>query len=116
MSKKSASPPTEEPVSKPSKKSKKKSKPTEDDQDTVMAETEPVASTKVAKAAPASLESFSDMYLRKITAELADDLDKVREAPDFKANSIPMLVHALRQGESLYSADEKRRIVSAAGH
>lgn len=56
-------------------------------------------------------KAFGDIYLRKVAAELADDLDKVREAQDFKASSIPMLVHALRQGESLFSAEEKRRVV-----
>lgn len=59
-------------------------------------------------------EDFAAVYLRKVAAELADDLDKVREAPDFKASSVPMLIHALKQGESLYSMDEKRRVVGAA--
>lgn len=56
-------------------------------------------------------EDFDAIYIRKITTELADDLDKVRSAQDFKANSIPMLIHALKQGESLFSAEEKRRVV-----
>lgn len=56
-------------------------------------------------------EDFDAVYIRKITTELADDLDKVRSAQDFKANSIPMLIHALKQGESLFSAEEKRRVV-----
>ena len=60
-----------------------------------------------------SQEDFNAIYLRKITTELADDLDKVREAQDFKASSVPMLIHALKQGESLFSAEEKRRVVSA---
>jgi hypothetical protein len=60
-------------------------------------------------------EDFSGIYLRRLAAELADDLDKVREAQDFKANSVPMLIHALRQGESMFSAEEKRRVVGAAG-
>jgi ribosome assembly protein 3 len=59
-------------------------------------------------------EDFSAIYLRKIAAEVADDLDKVREAQDFKANSVPMLIHALKQGESMFSAEEKRRVVGAA--
>jgi ribosome assembly protein 3 len=61
-------------------------------------------------------EDFGAIYLRRIAAELADDLDKVREAPDFKANSVPMLVHALRQGESMFSVEERRRVVGAAGN
>lgn len=56
-------------------------------------------------------EDFDAIYIRKITTELADDLDKVRSAQDFKANSIPMLIHALKQGESLFSVEEKRRII-----
>lgn len=58
-------------------------------------------------------EEFNALYLRKITGEVADDLDKVREAQDFKASSVPMLIHALKQGESLFSAEEKRRVVAA---
>ncbi|KAJ4348375.1 uncharacterized protein N0V89_009749 [Didymosphaeria variabile] len=60
-------------------------------------------------------EEFSSIYLKKVTAELADDLVKVRDAQDFKASSLPMLVHALRQGSSIYSAEEKKRIVNATG-
>lgn len=58
-------------------------------------------------------EEFSSIYLKKVTVELADDLDKVRDAQDFKASSLPMLVHALKQGASIYSPDEKRRVVHA---
>jgi ribosome assembly protein 3 len=76
-------------------------------------ESAPVA--KKSKAPTQSQEDFSAIYLRKIAAELADDLDKVREAQDFKANSVPMLIHALKQGESMFSAEEKRRVVNAAG-
>ncbi|KAL1602783.1 hypothetical protein SLS60_006204 [Paraconiothyrium brasiliense] len=60
-------------------------------------------------------EEFSSIYLKKVTAELADDLVKVRDAQDFKASSLPMLVHALRQGSSIYSVEEKKRIVNATG-
>ena len=49
--------------------------------------------------------------MREVTTELADDLDKVREAQDFKASSVSMLIHALKQGESLFSLEEKRRVV-----
>jgi hypothetical protein len=73
----------------------------------------PVAkSTK--PSAKANSEEFSALYLRKLAAEFADDLDKVREAPDFKASSVPMLVHALKQGESLFTVEERRRVVGAA--
>ncbi|KAF1970363.1 hypothetical protein BU23DRAFT_538056 [Bimuria novae-zelandiae CBS 107.79] len=59
-------------------------------------------------------EEFPSIYLRKVTVELADDLDKVRNAADFKVSSLPMLVHALRQGASVYSGEERRRFVGAA--
>jgi ribosome assembly protein 3 len=78
-------------------------------------EPEPAPVAKKSKAPSQPQEDFSAIYLRKIAAELADDLDKVREAQDFKANSVPMLIHALKQGESMFSAEEKRRVVNAAG-
>ncbi|KAF2018338.1 hypothetical protein BU24DRAFT_421322 [Aaosphaeria arxii CBS 175.79] len=58
-------------------------------------------------------EDFTSIYLRKITAELGDDLNKVREAQDFTAKSLPMLIHALKQGESIFSTEEKKRVVGA---
>jgi ribosome assembly protein 3 len=57
---------------------------------------------------------FGNIYLKRVVAELTDDLDKVREANDFSNRSMPMLIHALRQGSSVYSAEERRRVVSAA--
>tara|TARA_R110002003_G_scaffold1679_2_gene23410 strand:+ start:5461 stop:5931 length:471 start_codon:yes stop_codon:yes gene_type:complete len=117
--------PLPEHVSVAPKKSKKKAKeaPTSSG-DVAMpdasAEKSPVPASQQApapKLKPAAQlqEDFSGIYLRRLAAELADDLDKVREAQDFKANSVPMLIHALRQGESMFSAEEKRRVVGAAG-
>jgi ribosome assembly protein 3 len=107
------------PISEPSaKKSKKKySKTTSPDSDTPMTDASATETTprKLLPAPIETQEDFSAIYLRKIAAELADDLDKVREAQDFKANSVPMLIHALKQGESMYSVEEKRRVVGAAG-
>lgn len=65
-------------------------------------------------AAPREDEDFSSIYLKKITAELGDDLNTVREANDFTSRSLPMLIHALKQGESCYGVEERRRIVAAA--
>ncbi|KAF2277550.1 uncharacterized protein EI97DRAFT_432411 [Westerdykella ornata] len=59
-------------------------------------------------------EDFRSIYLRKITAEVADDLDQVRKANDFTIRSVPMLVHALKQGLSCFSAEERARVVDAA--
>ncbi|KAH7346964.1 ribosome-assembly protein 3-domain-containing protein [Pyrenochaeta sp. MPI-SDFR-AT-0127] len=93
------------------KKEKKKSKAApEGDEDAIMMDA-PVASSVKPKSVSKAEEEFSAVYLRKITTELADDLDKVREAQDFKASSVPMLIHALKQGESLFTGEEKRRVV-----
>lgn len=59
-------------------------------------------------------DDFNAAYLRKITTELADDLDKVREAQDFKASSVAMLVHALKQGGEVFSVEERRRFCGAS--
>jgi ribosome assembly protein 3 len=91
----------------------------EKDSDTPMTDGDAILTSTTSAKAPSNppskvLEDFSSIYLRKVTAELADDLDKVREAKDFKSSSIPMLIHALKQGGSMYSAEEKRRVVTAA--
>lgn len=54
---------------------------------------------------------FSQYYLQRATQELAEDLDKVRGAEDFKNNAISMLIHALQQGADMFSPEDKRRIV-----
>ena len=56
-------------------------------------------------------EDFSQFYLRNVTAALADDLDKVRAASDFSDEKVGMLIRALKQGEEIFSEEEKRRIV-----
>lgn len=58
---------------------------------------------------------FSQYYLQRTTQELAEDLDKVRGAEDFKNDAISMLVHALQQGADMFSPEDKRRIVAAKG-
>ncbi|KAK0384219.1 hypothetical protein NLU13_8307 [Sarocladium strictum] len=57
---------------------------------------------------------FSALYLQRTTQELAEDLDKVRNADDFKADSIQFLVHALQQGAKQFTPREQERIVAAA--
>jgi hypothetical protein len=69
--------------------------------------------SKTKTDSPQSEGDFTSFYLQKVTAELADDLDKVREASDFTARSLPLLVHALKQGESTFSVEEKRRIAAS---
>lgn len=62
---------------------------------------------------PNTEADFSSWYLRQVTKELGEDLEKVRSASDFKDSSLPILINALQQGESLFSRDEKLRIVGA---
>ncbi|KAF7563726.1 hypothetical protein G7046_g367 [Stylonectria norvegica] len=56
---------------------------------------------------------FSSYYLQRTTQELAEDIDKVRNADDFKADSIPFLVQALQQGAGLFSAEDQKRVAFA---
>ncbi|KAK7558889.1 hypothetical protein IWX47DRAFT_788286, partial [Phyllosticta citricarpa] len=57
--------------------------------------------------------AFPRWYLRRVTRELAEDLDKVRSAADFGDAALPVLVHALQQGEACFGVGEKVRIVGA---
>lgn len=59
---------------------------------------------------------FTSYYLQRATQELSEDLDKVRNAEDFKADSIPFLVHALQQGAGLFSAEDQKRVVDGAAN
>ncbi|GKT39889.1 ribosome assembly protein 4 [Colletotrichum spaethianum] len=65
-------------------------------------------------ATTAASREFAAFYLQRTTQEFAEDLDKVREADDFKADSVPFLVHALQQGTALYSARDQERVVKPA--
>ena len=58
--------------------------------------------------------NFTSFYLQRATKEFAEDLDKVRNAEDFKADSIPFLVHALQQGAGLFSAEDQKRVVAGS--
>jgi hypothetical protein len=46
-----------------------------------------------------------------VTKELEEDLDKIRSASDFKDSSLSVLITALQQGNSLFSPEEKRRLL-----
>lgn len=59
-------------------------------------------------------QEFTSYYLQRTTQEFAEDLDKVRAADDFKADSLPFLVHALQQGTALYPAADQARVVRPA--
>lgn len=60
-------------------------------------------------------DDFSSYYLRKVTMELEEDLDKIRSAGDFTDSSLPILITALRQGEAVFSHEEKQRIMGKQG-
>ncbi|KAJ0295688.1 hypothetical protein COL5a_011864 [Colletotrichum fioriniae] len=61
--------------------------------------------------ATTTTQDFTAYYLQRTTQEFAEDLDKVRAADDFKAESLPFLIHALQQGTALYSARDQERVV-----
>ncbi|KAI0165063.1 ribosome-assembly protein 3-domain-containing protein, partial [Hypoxylon sp. FL1284] len=56
---------------------------------------------------------FTSYYLQQSTKEFAEDLDKIRNADDFKGDAVSMLVKSLQQGTSLFSAADQERIVKA---
>ena len=58
-----------------------------------------------------SKHDFASFYLRRVTEELADELDKIRSANDFSESSLPILIHALQQGQNIFSEEEKRRVM-----
>ena len=56
---------------------------------------------------------FGSYYLQRLTAEFADDIDRLRKAPDFKGEaSVEVLVAALREGEKLFTPEEKELVMS----
>ncbi|EGS19427.1 uncharacterized protein CTHT_0048870 [Thermochaetoides thermophila DSM 1495] len=56
---------------------------------------------------------FTSYYLQRATKEFAEDLDRVRNADDFKNEALPILINALQQGTRMFSPEEQRRIVTA---
>lgn len=54
--------------------------------------------------------AFSEFYLKAVTAEFANDLEKLRRAPDFRDSSLEMLIRALKQGEECFREEEKERV------
>ncbi|KAI1771589.1 ribosome-assembly protein 3-domain-containing protein [Hypoxylon cercidicola] len=61
----------------------------------------------------ATSQGFTSYYLQQSTKEFAEDLDKIRNAGDFKGDAVAMLVKSLQQGTSLFSAADQERIVKA---
>ncbi|GFP55122.1 hypothetical protein TASIC1_0004074700 [Trichoderma asperellum] len=58
--------------------------------------------------------SFSALYLQRTTQELSEDLDKIRNADDFKVESVPFLVHALQQGAQQFSASQQNAVLKTS--
>lgn len=61
----------------------------------------------------ADTTDFSAYYLQRATKELAEDLGKVRDARDFKPDSVQVLVHAIQQGSSSFPATDKAEVAGA---
>jgi ribosome assembly protein 3 len=60
-------------------------------------------------------KAFEDFYLKQATKEFANDIDKLRSAPDFNESHVPVLIRALRQGTACFSREERVRVGGAAG-
>lgn len=65
-------------------------------------------------ASQSAQSAFSALYLQRVTQELAEDLDKIRNADDFKAESVPFLVHALQQGAQQFSSAQQNAVLKTA--
>lgn len=58
---------------------------------------------------------FTKYLMQRATIEFPDDLNTIRESDDFRGTgSLQLLVNALEQGTSSFTADEQRRIVCSA--
>lgn len=65
----------------------------------------------VEQQSPPKEETFESYFLKQMTAEFADDIDKIRNAPDFSEKSVPILVDALKQCAGNFSEEEKRTLM-----
>ena len=61
-----------------------------------------------------STNDFSAYYLQRATKELAEDLAKVRDARDFKPDSVQVLVHAIQQGSASLPPAERAKVTTAS--
>lgn len=56
--------------------------------------------------------AFTQHYMQRVTSEFAEDLDKIRNADDFKGTaSVEILIRALRQGADDWSVENMKRVV-----
>ncbi|KAL8674924.1 MAG: hypothetical protein Q9168_000728 [Polycauliona sp. 1 TL-2023] len=56
---------------------------------------------------------FETCYLKQLTTEFADDLDKLRNASDFNERSMPILIQALKDTAGVYSGEEKADVMGS---
>lgn len=52
--------------------------------------------------------------MQKATEEFAEDLDKIRNADDFRDGALEMLIFALKQGTDSWGEEEMRRVVGGS--
>ena len=57
--------------------------------------------------------AFGQYYMQRVTLEFAEDLDRIRNADDFHDGTVQLLIHALQQGTSILSIEDKQRVVTA---
>ncbi|RPA79783.1 hypothetical protein BJ508DRAFT_415763 [Ascobolus immersus RN42] len=55
---------------------------------------------------------FEEYYMKCITAEFGEDLDKLRTAKDFDDESVPMLLRLLKRGVNIFDDEEKNKVVA----
>lgn len=76
---------------------------------------EPASTTKTQTQDPKDPEkAFEDFYLKQATREFANDIDKLRSAPDFNERHVPVLIQALRQGTGCFSREERVKVGGVA--
>ena len=67
--------------------------------------------SQAASVSSQTSSGFSAYYLQRATKDFAEDLDKIRNADDFKTEAIPTLVHALQQGATMFSPEDQKRVM-----
>ena len=65
----------------------------------------------VPQPSPPPKEDLESYYMKQITAEFADDIDKLRNAPDFSERSVPILIQALKQCSKGFNDEDKEKIM-----
>jgi len=60
-----------------------------------------------------SRQEFETWYLQQLTSQYANDLEKLRNAPDFKDASVPVLIHALKQGAHAFMEGQRASVLGS---